>query len=112
MLTAISGFKSNKITLHEVWDGLNEHFQSRMNAITNKSKQSLAEIEIHIFETTDRYNKRLDKPKESHGSKNNYKPYANRQENFYSNSTTVDINPNKSKKICILCLSRSLFNVY
>ena len=112
MRTAISGFKSNKITIDEVcqyfiWNGLNEQFQSHLTAITNKSKPTLAEIEEHIFEATDRYNKQLHKPKESHGFKTNYKPYSNRQENFDSNSTAVNINPNKSKICCILCLSDS-----
>ena len=110
MRTVILGIETNKITLNDVcqyfvWNGLNDSFQLHMTAITNKSKPSLAEINEHIFEATDRYNKQLEKPNESRGFKNNFKPHSNRSEQFDSNAMAVNIPPNKTKIFCVLCSS-------
>ena len=53
-------FKRLKITSDDVlsyfyWNCLNEGFKSKLTEITGKSKPSIKEIEVNIFEATNRY---------------------------------------------------------
>ena len=67
--TIIANFKSLEITCDDLiqfftWNGLNREFQSHVTNITNKFRPSLEEINLSLFEATDRYKKHLDKPKD------------------------------------------------
>ena len=103
----IEAIRRQKITIDEVlqyfvWQGMNFPMQQHLIHITNNNKPTVAEIEEHIFEATERY-KDFSKKSKSHREAS----YANRD--FKSEQTINATAVDSSKPIlpyCSLCSTK------
>ena len=98
----ISSFESLKINTNDVlayfvWTGFNNKFQNILTNITNKSRPSLEDINMHIFDATTRY------LKDESENKFRNKTYSERSPKFETNSHAMNVGSSNSKKFCGLC---------